>query len=129
MCVTDFDTADVWHERAVIARKPHRCSECRGRILAREMYIKITMYADDEWVTSRLCQGCDAIWFVMTHVICARRPADWIVHPGSIMVGGLAGELRDHDSGGRDEQDGAMLALVVELRCLYKENREMRRAA
>jgi len=45
----------------VVARKVHRCHECRGDIYPRETYERITGCWDSGWETYRFCAGCSEI--------------------------------------------------------------------
>ena len=62
MCEIDFgESAELWSERNVRARKPHKCSCCGGSIKAGEMYIRHFSVGDGSPTSEKCCLPCDAM--------------------------------------------------------------------
>lgn len=58
----DGDEAKFYTEKAVTARKPHQCNECRDAIERGHHYHRVTGKWDDEVRTYRFCEPC---WEIM----------------------------------------------------------------
>jgi hypothetical protein len=52
---------DVWNERVIKARIPHKCEECGRPIPAGSLYERVGMLWDGKWSTTRTCLDCRAI--------------------------------------------------------------------
>jgi hypothetical protein len=52
------DPAEVYHESAVKARKPHQCNECREPVPVSATYTRVSGKWDGEWSTWRFCAAC-----------------------------------------------------------------------
>lgn len=48
----------LWHEKRVRARKPHRCYECGGDIPVGMVHGRATGLYDGSWGTWRRCAAC-----------------------------------------------------------------------
>lgn len=55
------EPAEVFIEKERCAAKPHRCCECRSAIAKGERHILITMKAEGDWDSFRVCLPCDEI--------------------------------------------------------------------
>lgn len=89
MCSTDADPCDVWDEREVVARKQHRCYECRLAIPVGCRHVRIGMLFDHEWSASRVHAECLALWYFVHREVCKGR--------GMIELGGLGEEIAYQD--------------------------------
>jgi hypothetical protein len=54
----DFDPCDVWREKPVIARKPHRCSCCSIRIAPKNAYMSHFSVAEGDTCSEAMCVAC-----------------------------------------------------------------------
>lgn len=59
MCdVDNLERCEVWSEKPVLARKPRRCSNCRGPIMKGEAYLRHFDIFEGEPCTAALCYPC-----------------------------------------------------------------------
>jgi hypothetical protein len=68
--VSDCEMPEAYVGREVVARKPHRCCECRGWILRGERHQVISGIWDGTPARFRTCADC-------VHIRCSARDADW----------------------------------------------------
>lgn len=70
-CECDYDSPVVYHQHQYVARKEHRCSECRRVIAPGERYESTFGIWEREGHTYKTCSHCLAIreW-VTAHVPC-----------------------------------------------------------
>lgn len=54
----DFEKASVYNSAMVVARKPHKCCECRAEIKPRERYERVAGLWDGRWEHYRTCAMC-----------------------------------------------------------------------
>ncbi len=57
----DGDSAEVYNEYILKARKPAKCGECRKTIEPGEQYEKVKMLYEGDWLTYRTCAECREI--------------------------------------------------------------------
>lgn len=76
MCEVGFDgdVCAVWREKAVRARKAHRCDGCAGSIVPGEPYLSHDSLFDGSWSFGRLCWAC---WLTREQFVDA--------HPGTLI--------------------------------------------
>lgn len=86
----DFDQPSFYALSTPVARRPHRCCECRTTIPTGERYEKAVGKWDGEVGTYRTHAACAALWDFVHHVACGGH--------GHIVHGGLAEELAEADS-------------------------------
>lgn len=55
------DTYDVYCERRVMARTPHRCDACGETVAPRTTYWRVTLVFDRSAETVKRCERCQAI--------------------------------------------------------------------
>lgn len=90
MCSTDFDASDVWDVNTVVARKPHKCSECYLPIPVGCRHLRIGSLFEGRWETIREHVECDAVAEFVRKKICEAQGEH-----GFIAVGGLNEEIRE----------------------------------
>jgi len=88
MCF-DGDMADVWKTRAVRARKPHRCNECRLPIPVGDVYIHIDSLFEGEWDHYRVHNGCYELSKFIDKTLCGSS---------GFPIGYLSEEISSQDS-------------------------------
>lgn len=52
---------DVYNETRPVARKDHRCDECRETLPAGKVYVKIDAFWDGHWEHLKRCEACHSI--------------------------------------------------------------------
>ena len=57
-CCIDGESADVFREEWLTARKQHKCCECRIAINPGEHYQRVVMLAECLWSTYKTCEKC-----------------------------------------------------------------------
>ena len=69
MCYIDLEPCDLWVENEVTARKPHKCSSCRGVIQPKAKYWTHFSKLDGNITTGRICAAChdDRAEFAAAH--------------------------------------------------------------
>lgn len=61
MCFCDFDSPSVYREHVRVARKDHRCDECRKPIAKGDLYTNIFGVWDGNADTWRHCDTCSTV--------------------------------------------------------------------
>ena len=59
--VGDYEHAECYSNREVIARKEHKCCECGKKISPSQKYHYITGKWEGEWADYKMCNICDEI--------------------------------------------------------------------
>lgn len=72
-CYCDYEsTLQMAKTATPVARKAHRCTECRGPIAPGEKYEYVTGFGDGRFEKFKVCQRCQALRaYVVAHVPCA----------------------------------------------------------
>ena len=60
-CWCDIDPVDVYEVRRPVARKEHRCDECRETIRPGTRYARVNSLCDGSWVHATRCTPCQQI--------------------------------------------------------------------
>lgn len=94
MCSLDLEPCDAWNERAVKARKPHRCDACDTLIPAGAHYLRHFHIFEDSLGTERMCADC---WMV--------REAFAEAHGQNFFPSMLIDQLRQCVGDNDDEED------------------------
>jgi hypothetical protein len=89
MCF-DGDAASVWEPIDRIARKRHKCDECRAPIPIGVKYHDIGMLFEGSWSRLRVHFECLLVWQLVREFVCGGE--------GLITIGGLDEELREADA-------------------------------
>lgn len=71
MSVSCDERADVWNEKAVRARKAHKCDACELTIRPGDVYTRDKLLYDGEWDTVVRCARCQLI-FEHLQPMCSR---------------------------------------------------------
>ncbi len=58
MCFVDLEPCEVWRETERKARKPHRCSCCRGTIPAGDEYLVHFSVFQGDATSEKMCLPC-----------------------------------------------------------------------
>ncbi len=61
----DFDSPSLFKIKRQVARKAHKCTECRRTILPKEKYERIEGIWDGSWHHFKMCNDCLSIKEVM----------------------------------------------------------------
>lgn len=79
MCDIDFDGyCEVWRENTRKARKEHKCSACRGKILPGDEYVEHFDIFEGDTNREKICSACnvDRIEFGNAHSV-NLTPGSW----------------------------------------------------
>lgn len=96
MCFEYDGHLGFFHDRVVVARKPHRCSECHTTIAARERYHYHTGQYDGDFFAEKVCRRCDFDRVrVVEHELA--EGCEW--HEAWPHLGELVSHLRDSGMG------------------------------
>ena len=103
MCgVDDCEPSAFSRIESPVARKPHRCHECRRTIQRGEQYQRFTCENDGSVVSHKACSHCAA-------------SQEWLLcHCGGWVTGVLLEELEEHWEEGH--RDGGLARLIVGIR-------------
>lgn len=64
----DYDSPSVYNESNPVAKKEHKCSECRRSIEIGERYCRVEGCWDGDWHTFKTCRHCVAMADVMRSI-------------------------------------------------------------
>lgn len=112
MCRVDGEQADVYSVYKPIARKEHKCGECRRIILAGEPYERHSMVYEGTASDHAICSHCAVL-------------SAWIgIQCGGTVVGELIEDIEEHAN---DYNRPDLRALALEARGQWCWSEETRR--
>ena len=115
MC-SNGDASDVWDERIVVARKVHRCDQCRLAIPVGCRHVRIGSLFEGSWETLRVHVECDAVADFVRTKICEAHGEHGFIPIGYLgeEIGSLTSEYGETKLSDDDCADCVALGLEVE---------------
>lgn len=124
MCmVDDCEPCDLSNVKEMRSRKDRKCDECRGPILAGEIYTRAKFLYDGYWSSFAMCEACKI------------GPARWLTDQcGGYCFSGVGEDLYEHweDRFGLGVSDAEIIGLgrlVIEMRWRGGRRRAQRATA